>query len=100
MGGVVIEQPSGAVGFWEGGRYEHASSCGIRVLKDKEDLGSVGLVLVQKWCLLRQTNCFKEKTAHVADIESMWDRELMRSGIGEQEYKTLQEYYKGFPITD
>jgi len=93
LGGIVIKQPSGSIGLWKGETHVHASSCDTRVDKDKHIVGSVGLIVMQKPLLLKQTQRHRAETMELADVKSIWKTELERSKMEQKEWDALKGRY-------
>jgi hypothetical protein len=90
--GVIIQQPSGCFGFWEGEKSLHASSCDPRRVHKTftaDSAGSTGLVLTQKKLILNQTVKHKDNTARFADMESL----KKRYKTGQEDWTYLKKHY-------
>jgi len=90
--GVIIEQPSGCFGLWEGENGLHASSCDPRRVNKMittDSPGSTGLVCAQKQLILNQTVKHKDNTIRFVDMESLQKRNRME----QEEWVFLKKRY-------
>ena len=90
--GVIIEQPSGCFGLWEGENGLHASSCDplrVNTRVTADSVGSTGLVCTQKKLVLNQTVKHKDNTARFADMESLQRMKKM----DQEKWVPLKKHY-------
>jgi len=90
--GVIIEQPSGCFGIWEGENGLHASSCDphrVNARVTADSAGSTGLVCTQKKLILNQTVKHKDNTARFADMASL----QRRTNMEQEEWETKKKQY-------
>jgi hypothetical protein len=78
--GVIIEQPSGCFGLWEGKIGLHGSSCDphqVNKMVTTDSPGSTGLVCTQNKLILNQTLKHKDNTMRFVDMTSLQRKNKM-----------------------